>query len=403
MENEKLKNMDWMYAKPELKIEDYMLGRKIDKQLIQHVFGEDEDDKAATSVGAAFEQQGMNPTYDQLCKLREDPLVAIKRAEQQKARQVVDNPILMKKFKTYLMQMVEDEKSSKKKKSKSKKNKSKRDRSRSESESLKRKNPEREITKRYNKSRSRSSSTTNKRGNKERRMEQPRSRSNSYDKRKCKKFADGELKRELKISQLSRLRSRSPSRGQIERKGGKDKRRRSKSRSLSHSPEPKTSKSHKYISQSHYRSKSPQESNATKLEAGEPFSYSCKSKNSEKFCLDSGSHKSRADNSRNESRSSKYNKKTSGVVSKGAYVPPKMTAEELERKRRQMMEDAKEHEVVRVKLLKRHEEAMSKEEEQFKKMKYTEDPTRWEREREREREGEGEGEGEEGCSEEDQS
>merc|ERR1712012_934408 len=94
MDTEKLKNLDWMYEKPKLELDDYMLGKKIDKQLIKHVFGDDEEERESNSVGAVFQESTLNPTYDQLCKLREDPLVAIRKAEQQKKKEVVDNPVL---------------------------------------------------------------------------------------------------------------------------------------------------------------------------------------------------------------------------------------------------------------------------------------------------------------------
>jgi len=312
MDNDKLKNLDWMYAKPELQLDDYMLGRKIDKQLIRHVFGDegDEEERASKTEGASFQQGGLNPTYDQLCKLREDPLIAIKRAEQNKAKEVVDNPVLMKKFKTYLMQMVEDEKSSKKKKKSKKKHKKSRSSSR-------------------HSSRSRS----------------PR--------------VENEL-----ISQRNKSRAVYKQRQSSTREVEKRHRRDSRSRSRSRSP---------HNSRSNYISTHRQRRSRSKSRSDPDY----KPRRKEDSTKPSGSSNPFKRNASNVKQPSRSGQHASSGFSRGAYIPPKLSAEELERKRQQMMKDAEQHEQVRVKQLKRHEAGLEKEEKEFKDMKYTEDPTRF--------------------------
>ena len=326
MDAEKLKNLDWMYEKPKVELEDYMLGKKIDKQLIKHVFGDDEDERASSSVGAAFQDSSiLNPTYDQLCKLREDPLIAIRKAEQQKAKEMVDNPVLMKKFKTYLIEMVNEEKSKKKMKHK-------REDEETAGSSYKRENSRsnEKLNRKKSKSNDRKQRSRSKDRNRSNNKRRHKSRSVSVDK-STDKFQPRPIGKKhherTNHNERSKSRSSNDKMRKSSKKSSKQKRTRSKSKSVS----PGAIK--KLIS-----------SSSSSVNTSSKFNSS-KVKNFE--------------------------------TKRQPYIPPKMSAEELQRKREQMMQDAKSHEKARISQLKRHEQKVAEEEKQYREQKYTEDPSRF--------------------------
>ena len=291
-----------------------MLGKKIDKQLIKHVFGDDEDEKASTSVGAAFQEAPtLNPTYDQLCKLREDPLIAIRKAEQQKAKEVVDNPVLMKKFKTYLMEMVNEDKSKKKKK---------------KHKHVQKNSPEFNERLGSNERRKKKRSNDRKRG------------SNSYKRKHRSKSND------------TRPRSESSS---VER-------------NQSHESKKKRSKNHHHRSS---RSRSASIDRQKSLKKSDKQRSRSRSKSISPIVSRKPVLSSRGNSKTKYGQSSKVESK------RNPFIPPKMSTEELQRKREQMMQDAKDHEKARISQLKSHEKKLAEEEKQYREQKYTEDPSRF--------------------------
>jgi len=115
--NEKL---DWMYAGPQVNHEEYLLGRKIDKNV--DILKEDEkpDDKP----GASFMPDISDPVKDMAAKIKEDPLFLIRKKEEESKKELVQNPIKLRKLKEMLNLSVKEQKKNKKsKKSKHKKDK----------------------------------------------------------------------------------------------------------------------------------------------------------------------------------------------------------------------------------------------------------------------------------------
>ncbi|XP_067686939.1 pre-mRNA-splicing factor CWC25 homolog [Haliotis asinina] len=106
-------NMDWMYTRDKINTDDYLLGKKIDK----HFEGGDNTPPKEEDVFG--ERIKANIALDMQAKMREDPLYAIKKREEESKRKILSNPVKMKE----LQKMVAQQKKEKKKKKKKHKHK----------------------------------------------------------------------------------------------------------------------------------------------------------------------------------------------------------------------------------------------------------------------------------------
>uniref|UniRef100_A0A8C5R9H3 CWC25 spliceosome associated protein homolog n=1 Tax=Laticauda laticaudata TaxID=8630 RepID=A0A8C5R9H3_LATLA len=117
--------LEWMYQGPGGMVnrDEYLMGRPVDK----YVFETTEDKEAGCSSetgllpGSIFASTGANSALDMASKIREDPLFMIRKREEEKKRDVLNNPVKMKKIKELLQNSLEKKK--KKKKEKKKKHK----------------------------------------------------------------------------------------------------------------------------------------------------------------------------------------------------------------------------------------------------------------------------------------
>ncbi|XP_039224675.1 pre-mRNA-splicing factor CWC25 homolog isoform X1 [Crotalus tigris] len=117
--------LEWMYQGPGGMVnrDEYLMGRPVDK----YVFETAEDKEAGCSSetgllpGSIFASTGANSALDIASKIREDPLFMIRKREEEKKRDVLNNPVKMKKIKELLQSSLEKKK--KKKKEKKKKHK----------------------------------------------------------------------------------------------------------------------------------------------------------------------------------------------------------------------------------------------------------------------------------------
>ncbi|KAH9494971.1 RNA-splicing factor [Bulinus truncatus] len=108
--------INWMYTGNKPDSEDYLLGKRIDK----HVEGEQE--KKTDDASAIFgERIKANIALDVAAKMREDPLFAIRRKEEESRKKLLENPIKMKE----LQKLIEQQEKQKKEKEKKKKKKHK--------------------------------------------------------------------------------------------------------------------------------------------------------------------------------------------------------------------------------------------------------------------------------------
>ncbi|KFO34908.1 pre-mRNA-splicing factor CWC25 homolog [Fukomys damarensis] len=133
----KEEKLDWMYQGPGGMVnrDEYLLGRPIDK----YVFEKLEKEAGCSSEtgllpGSIFAPAGANSLLDMASKIREDPLFVIRKKEEEKKREVLNNPVKMKKIKE-LLQMSLEKKEKKKKKEKRKKHRKRKHRSASSSRS----------------------------------------------------------------------------------------------------------------------------------------------------------------------------------------------------------------------------------------------------------------------------
>ncbi|XP_036390359.1 pre-mRNA-splicing factor CWC25 homolog [Megalops cyprinoides] len=122
--------LDWMYQGPggQVSREEYLLGRPIDKQITQQYEESESGLSAQTGLlpGSIFNLTSPASTLDLATKIREDPLFAIRKREEEKKKEVLTNPVKMKKIKDMLqhnLQRKEDKKKKKKKKKDKKKKK----------------------------------------------------------------------------------------------------------------------------------------------------------------------------------------------------------------------------------------------------------------------------------------
>ncbi|KAJ7422319.1 hypothetical protein WISP_38513 [Willisornis vidua] len=114
--------------------EEYLMGRPVDKFILEKAEGKEPGCSSETGLlpGSIFAKSGANSVLDMANKIREDPLFMIRKREEEKKREVLNNPVKMKKIKALLQNSLE-KKDKKKKKEKKKKKKHKKHRRRSSS------------------------------------------------------------------------------------------------------------------------------------------------------------------------------------------------------------------------------------------------------------------------------
>ncbi|TKS69304.1 CWC25-like protein [Collichthys lucidus] len=118
--------LDWMYQGPagQVSRDEYLLGRAIDKQITDQYEEPESGPSAETGLlpGSIFNPTTPASNLDLAAKIREDPLFEIRKREEEKKREVLTNPVKMKKIKEMLRQNL-DKKDKKKKRKKEKKEK----------------------------------------------------------------------------------------------------------------------------------------------------------------------------------------------------------------------------------------------------------------------------------------
>ncbi|XP_053275131.1 pre-mRNA-splicing factor CWC25 homolog [Pleuronectes platessa] len=118
--------LDWMYQGPagQVSRDEYLLGRSIDKQVTDQYEEPESGPSAETGLlpGSIFNLTTTASNLDLAAKIREDPLFEIRKREEEKKREVLTNPVKMRKIKEMLRQNL-DKKDKKKKRKKEKKEK----------------------------------------------------------------------------------------------------------------------------------------------------------------------------------------------------------------------------------------------------------------------------------------
>ncbi|NXK97106.1 CWC25 factor, partial [Formicarius rufipectus] len=124
--------LEWMYQGPGGMVnrEEYLMGRPVDKFILEKAEDKEGGCSSETGLlpGSIFAKSGANSVLDMANKIREDPLFMIRKREEEKKREVLNNPVKMKKIKALLQNSL-DKKDKKKKKEKKKKHKKHRRRS----------------------------------------------------------------------------------------------------------------------------------------------------------------------------------------------------------------------------------------------------------------------------------
>lgn len=118
--------LDWMYQGPggQVSRDEYLLGRPIDKQITDQYEEAESGPSSQTGLlpGSIFNPSTPASNLDLAAKIREDPLFEIRKREEEKKREVLTNPVKMKKIKEMLRHNLE-KKDKKKKRKKEKKEK----------------------------------------------------------------------------------------------------------------------------------------------------------------------------------------------------------------------------------------------------------------------------------------
>lgn len=121
--------LDWMYQGPagQVSRDEYLMGRPIDKQITDQYEEPESGPSAETGLlpGSIFNPATAASSLDMAAKIREDPLFQIRKREEEKKREVLTNPVKMKKIKEMLRQNL-DKKDKKKKRKKEKKERERR-------------------------------------------------------------------------------------------------------------------------------------------------------------------------------------------------------------------------------------------------------------------------------------
>ncbi|KAM4691910.1 pre-mRNA-splicing factor CWC25 homolog [Rhinophrynus dorsalis] len=130
--------LDWMYQGPGGMVnrEEYLLGKPVDKFILDQIQDPESGPSTETGLlpGSIFSASGANTTLDIANKIREDPLFMIRKREDEQKREVLKNPVKMKKIRE-MLQVSLDKKSKKKKKEKKKRRKERKASSSSEEDS----------------------------------------------------------------------------------------------------------------------------------------------------------------------------------------------------------------------------------------------------------------------------
>ncbi|XP_069763085.1 pre-mRNA-splicing factor CWC25 homolog isoform X1 [Narcine bancroftii] len=118
--------LDWMYQGPCAMVnkEEYLLGRPIDKYATEKMVDEEAGPSSDTGLlpGSIFSATGANSALDMASKIREDPLFTIRKREEEKKRETLTNPMKMKMIREMLKRNL-DKTDKKKKKDRKKKHK----------------------------------------------------------------------------------------------------------------------------------------------------------------------------------------------------------------------------------------------------------------------------------------
>ena len=88
--------LEWMYRGPAATVdrEAYLLGKKIDKAVDQGLqAAEQEREALASGPGALFASADTDVAVDLAAKIREDPLFAIRKKEEERKRALLNNPL----------------------------------------------------------------------------------------------------------------------------------------------------------------------------------------------------------------------------------------------------------------------------------------------------------------------
>ncbi|KAI5092622.1 pre-mRNA-splicing factor CWC25-like, partial [Silurus meridionalis] len=117
--------LDWMYQGPggQISREEYLLGRPVDKEITQQYEEPESGPSAETGLlpGSIFNSATSISSLDMAYKIREDPLFEIRKREEEKKRSVLTNPVKMKEIRKMLRENLEKEKKKKRKKDKKEK------------------------------------------------------------------------------------------------------------------------------------------------------------------------------------------------------------------------------------------------------------------------------------------
>ncbi|XP_030822257.1 pre-mRNA-splicing factor CWC25 homolog isoform X2 [Camarhynchus parvulus] len=129
--------LEWMYQGPGGMVnrDEYLLGRPVDKFILDKVGDKDSAGDTGLLPGSIFARAGASSVLDMATKIREDPLFMIRKREEEKKREVLNNPVKMKKIKALLQNSLDKKERKRKKEKKKKKHKKHRRRSSSSSSS----------------------------------------------------------------------------------------------------------------------------------------------------------------------------------------------------------------------------------------------------------------------------
>eukprot|EP00164_Ancoracysta_twista_P007212 GFYU01010208.1.p2 GENE.GFYU01010208.1~~GFYU01010208.1.p2 ORF type:complete len:282 (+),score=101.16 GFYU01010208.1:104-949(+) len=115
--------LDWMYEVPKTEADkdEFLLGKAVAPSTEENDLA-----KASEAVGGNFMNKSVDSMRDNEAKIRDDPMLAIKRKQQERLKELFNNPVKMKELKM-LKEMKEkkEKKKSKKEKKKAKKAKKK--------------------------------------------------------------------------------------------------------------------------------------------------------------------------------------------------------------------------------------------------------------------------------------
>ncbi|KAL8587719.1 hypothetical protein ACOMHN_020937 [Nucella lapillus] len=109
-------NMDWMYRGEKTDGEEFLLGKSVDKLLTEAT---NTTEEGGTSI--ISERIKANVALDMQAKMREDPLFAIRKKEEEARKRLLENPVKMKQLEKLVEQQKQQLKSKSSKKAKKEK------------------------------------------------------------------------------------------------------------------------------------------------------------------------------------------------------------------------------------------------------------------------------------------